>query len=430
MKQILRLSLATIFWAALAARVPVWKDGGTVLPVAYAQAVTIKFAPPTNYPVGVAPFNVATGDFNGDGKQDLAVANSGNGTVSILLGNGDGTFQQAMDFTVGSPLNRVAVGDFNGDGKPDLAVGNGSANAVSILLGKGDGTFELPVRHNTGISADYIAVADFNNDKKSDLLVSATPIGPLYQGSISILLGNGDGAFDSPKVTSVTSFQGIAPLVAIGDFNGDGRLDVATGNATVNYSGTKGNVIILPGNGDGTFQAPVTSPTSFQPIYLTTGDFNGDGKADLAVVARFFWINQLHQLGTFEAVAALLGNGDGTFRVSATEILPYHYSFYPPPPQNPYAPNVAVADLNHDGKLDVVLPVVVPNPSIVGGQTTGIWAFLGNGDGTFEAAQKFNLATAPSWLAVGEFNRDTLPDLALSNYSVNDISVLLNTTPH
>jgi len=147
-------------------------------------------------------------------------------------------------------------------------------------------------------------------------------------------------------------------------------------------------------------------------------------------VARFFWINQLHQLGTFEAVAALLGNGDGTFRVSATEILPYHYSFYPPPPQNPYAPNVAVADLNHDGKLDLVLPVVVPNPSIVGGQTTGIWAFLGNGDGTFEAAQKFNLATAPSWLAVGEFNRDTLPDLALSNYSVNDISVLLNTTPH
>jgi len=382
-------------------------------PAARAQ---LQFSGPINYPVGTSPiWPVAVGDFNGDGKQDLAVVNRGSGNVSILLGNGDGTFQNALNFGAGSTPAFVAVGDFNGDHKLDLAVANGSVNTVSILLGNGDGTFQPPLQYNTGISADYVAVADFNNDKKSDLLISD-------QGNISILLGDGDGRFQSPTVTSITSFQGTAPLVAIADFNGDGKLDVATGNATVSFSGTKGHVIILLGNGDGTFQSPVTSPVNFQPVYLTTGDFNGDGKADLAVVARFFWINQLHQLGTFEAVAALLGNGDGTFRVSAIQYLP-------PPPPNPFAPNVAVADLNGDGKLDLVFPVVVPKPSIVGGQTTAIWALRGNGDGSFQRAQGFKLPTAPNWLSVGDFNRDTLPDLVVGNNSGNSIGVLLNTTP-
>lgn len=405
-----------------------------MVPAARAQ---LQFSGPTNYPVGTAPvWPIAVGDFNGDGKQDMAVVNRGSGNVSILLGNGDGTFQNAFNVDTGSapaPPAFVAVGDFNGDHKLDLAVGNGSvntvSNTVSILLGNGDGTFQLPIQYNTGISADYVAVADFNNDKKSDLLISNIPIGPLYQSDISILLGDGDGRFQAPMVTSITSGHGTTPWLAIADFNEDGKLDLATGDANVSYSGTKGRVIILPGNGDGTFQSPVTSPVNFQPVYLTAGDFNGDGKADLVVVAEFFWINALHQLGTHEAVVALLGNGDGTFRVSATEYLPYHYSLYPPPPRNPFANPVAVADLNGDGKLDLVFPVVVPNPSIVGGSTTAIWALRGNGDGSFQPAQAFNLATTPTWVAVGEFNRDALPDLVVGNNSANIISVLLNTTP-
>src|SRR5437016_1582424 len=371
----------------------------------------LQFSGPADYAVGTAPVAVAVGDFNGDGKQDLVVVNHGSGNVSILLGNGDGTFQHALDFSAGSTPAFVAVGDFNGDHKADLAVANGSANTVSILLGNGDGTFQLPLQYSTDISADYVAVADFNNDKKSDLLISAAPIGPLYQASVGILLGDGDGRFQSPMLTTITSFAGTTPLVAIADFNGDGKLDVATGNAAVYPYRTQGNVIILLGNGDGTFQSPVTSPVNFQPAYLTTGDFNGDGRVDLTVVAKFYAVNSLHQICTSEAVAVLLGNGDGTFSVSATEFFPYHscYNTFPPP-RNPYAPNVAVADLNHDGKVDLVVPVVVPNPSIVGGQSTAIWAFLGNGDGTFQSAQKFNLPTAPSWLAVADFNRDAFPD--------------------
>jgi hypothetical protein len=391
----------------------------------------LQFSAPTNYVVETNPVTVAVGDFNGDGKQDLAVLNSASTTVSILLGNGDGTFRQSINVSVGSTAAFIAVGDFNGDHKLDLAVAEGAANTVSILLGKGDGTFEPPVQYNTGIPADYLAVADFNNDKKPDLLVSANPLGT--DGSISILLGKGDGSLESPIVTS-TGFLNSTPYVAVGDFNGDGKLDVATGNGHFStQTGTSGNVIILPGNGDGTFRSPVTTAVPFVPHYLTTGDFNRDGKVDLAALAFLYIKGGLFnaQLCAYEDLETLLGNGDGTFRVSAGTSLPHEFNCPIPAgaARNAYAPNVVVADLNNDGKPDLILPVVVPNPSLVGGQHTAIWTFVGNGDGTFQNPQKFTLATTPSWLAVGDFNRGSLPDLAVSSYSANEVGVLLNTTP-
>lgn len=399
-------------------------------PVARAQ---LQFSGPANYPVGSTPGTVAVGDFNGDGKQDLAVLDPGSASVSILLGNGDGTYRQAHNVSVGSTPAFLAVGDFNGDHKLDLVVAEGPANTVSILLGNGDGTFQRPVQYNTDISADYVAVADFNNDKKSDLLISAWPVGPLYQGSISVLLGDGHGAFLTPKVTP--TLRDTTPLVAIGDFNGDGKLDVATGNGVFRPYTTQGNVIVLLGNGDGTFRSPILSALGFAPVYLTPGDFNRDGKVDLALVARYYSLGGLtgSQICTAEAVLALLGSGDGTFRVSFTTLLPHHTIPTPcpyPVPHNPYAPNVAIADLNNDSKRDLVLPVVVPNPSVLlPHQYTAIWTFLGNGDGTFQSPQKFALTTTPSWLAVGELNGDTLPDLVVSDYFTNDVGVLLNTTP-
>jgi FG-GAP-like repeat len=388
--------------------------------MAATASAQFQFSAPANYPVGVAPSNVAVGDFNGDGKQDFVVANSGTGNVSILLGNGDGTFQQAVDFTAGNPVTFVAVGDFNRDGKPDLAVANGSANEISILLGKGDGTFELPSQNKTGIAADYVAVADFNNDNRPDLFVSAG-------GNIGILLGNGDGTFQNPILTTT---PGRTSYFAIGDFNGDGKLDVATGNAAVYPYATHGSVFVLFGNGDGTFQSPVTSAVGFMPVYLTAADFNKDGKTDLAIVGAQYAVNQLHQLCVSEGVFTLLGNGNGTFNLSASEYLPRASCWYPPPPQNPYAPNLAVADLNDDGKLDLVVPVVVPKPSIFGGhQATAVWVFVGNGNGTFAGPQFFSLTATPDWLSVGEFKAGTLPSLVLSNSSTNNISVLLNKTP-
>lgn len=397
------------------------------IPLAIAQ---LQFSSPTNYQVAIAPVSVAVGDFNGDGKRDLAVVNSGSANVSVLLGNGDGTFQSAINYGVGSlhPTS-LAVGDFNGDHRLDLVVANGSANSVSILLGNGDGTFQNPVQYNLGVSATYVTVADFNNDTKSDLLVSTQPVGPLYQGTLNILLGRGDGTFDSPITTTITSFQGTTPFVAVGDFNADGKLDVATGNAVV-YSGgtTDGNVIVLLGKGDGSFYSLLATHVNFNPVYLTTGDFNRDGKTDLAAVEKVYAENQLHQLCSSERIGALLGKGDGTFNVSATMSLPHAPCTFPAP-QNPYAPNVAVRDLNNDGKLDLIAPVVVPKPSIVGGQPSAIWTFLGNGNGTFQSPQQFDLTTQPTWLGVGDFNGDPLPDVALANSSANDISIFINITP-
>jgi hypothetical protein len=162
---------------------------------------------------------------------------------------------------------------------------------------------------------------------------------------------------------------------------------------------------------------------------LSAADFNKDGKADLAIIGAQYAVNDLHQLCTSEGVFALLGNGNGTFKLSASEYLPRASCWYPPPPQNPYALSLAFADLNNDGKLDLVLPVVVPKPSIVGGQTTAVWAFIGNGDGTFAGPQRFTLTATPDWLSVGEFKAGTLPSVVLSNSSANNISVLLNKTP-
>lgn len=239
---------------------------GVLLMMAPAARAQVQFSGPTDYPVGTTPGNIAVGDFNGDGKQDLAVANQGSANVTILLGNGDGTFQQAREIGVNGTPAFVAVGDFNGDRKLDLAVAEGLANIVLIFLGNGDGSFQAPEQFNTDISADYVAVADFNNDTRSDLLVST-------EGSVGILLGIGDGRFQSPIVTPIA--YATAGYVAIGDFNQDGKLDVATGYGTGHYlyapfcCPINGNVTVLAGNGDGTFRPPVMSPDLYRLPFRT-----------------------------------------------------------------------------------------------------------------------------------------------------------------
>jgi hypothetical protein len=381
-------------------------------PKAPAQA---QFSGPTNYPVGSLPLGVAVGDFNGDGKQDLAVVNTGDQTVSILLGDGDGTFQPAVNYPVPGAPGLLAVGDFNGDGKLDLAVANGSV--VSILLGNGDGTFQANVDYNAGGQTTSVYVADFNNDGKPDLL---TP--DIQDGTISVLPGNGDGTFQTPIVTAA---QGAAPYVAIGDFNGDGRLDVATAAAS---STTQGILIILLGNGDGTFAPGLTSPlpaTTFSVEALATADFNGDGKTDLVVT--YFYIDSCINPTTGHGVpcpskgtGTVLGNGDGTFGSVYTIDRNKPWGGTLPPI------DVMALDLNNDGNADVMtmdMNVYSPLPFAIG------W-MLGNGADYFPAFSFFVLGSTPaSWLAAGDFNGDTLSDLVETNRSANSISLFLNSTP-
>src|SRR6267143_1581467 len=219
--------------------------------------------------VGRNPTSVTAGDFNGDGKLDLAVTNSGSYSVSVLLGNGDGTFRAAANYGVGFLPLSVTSGDFNGDGKPDLAVANQGSNNVSVLLGNGDGTFQTAVSYSVGSHPVSGTRGYFNGDGKPALAV-ATP----GSNNVRILLGNGDGTFQA----AVSYGVGYPTSVTAGDFNGDGKPDLAVTNPGSN------NVSILLGNGDGTFQAATSYLAGSNPVSVVSADFNGDGKPDIAVV--------------------------------------------------------------------------------------------------------------------------------------------------
>jgi len=226
---------------------------------------------------GNCPCSIALGDINGDGKLDLAVANYTDNTVTILLGNGDGTFLRGSGSapSVGAGPTAVAMGDFNGDKNLDLVVANSVDNALTVLLGNGDGTFTLASSPPAVGTPFGLGVGDFNGDGKLDVAVANFDI-----STVTILLGNGDGTFTpapSPPATSGTT-------LAVGDFNGDGKLDLAMtdrGDSTVT---------VLLGNGDGTLipinQCCGTSVSFTHTLGMTAGDFNGDGKLDLDVAIQ------------------------------------------------------------------------------------------------------------------------------------------------
>lgn len=338
-----------------------------------------------NPAAGADPQGIAVGDFNGDGIPDMAIANRNDGTVTILLGNGDGTF------TAGTVVNNVpsaqaiAAADFNGDGNLDLAVTNSGWNGVTILMGNGDGTFTANASLlSTGVMPAGISVGDLNGDGLPDLAVSN-----YANNTISIFLSNGNGTFTAAPVISM---QGAPQSIAVADFNGDGKADMAVAVARPNNE----CVAILLGNGDGTFTVSNQClPVGEYPSSIVAADFNSDGKADLAVT-----------ISETNSVAVFLGNGDGTFNVVSSS-----------PSTGNYPLSLVTADFNGDG---------LPDLAVANASGNTITILLGQGNGEFSAANiNLSSSVSPVAMVAADFNGDGYADLGTANELGNSASVFV-----
>jgi uncharacterized repeat protein (TIGR01451 family) len=333
------------------------------VPQSVVAGTSLGFHKPVSYSWTNNFATAVVGDFNGDGYQDLALANPAVDAITIFLGNGDGTFAGGVNYPITSAPNILVVGDFNGDGRTDLAVTYGSTDQVGVLLGNGDGTFQPVVNYPAGVSQSVPAVGDFNGDGVADLAVAG------FGGSVSILIGNGDGSFQAPVLYP----GGAALSVAVADLNNDGKPDLAVAT----YGG---GINVLLGNGDGTFAAPVNYPmaSGSYAISIAAGDLNGDGSTDLVVAA--------YDLGS---INVFLGNGEGGFLPAVSY------------PCGSYPAALFLADFNGDGNTDIAFST-----------SSGPTVFLGNGDGTFQTG--VNYPVGPWFvLGVGDFNRDAKADLVV-----------------
>jgi hypothetical protein len=304
-----------------------------------------------------------------------------------MLGNGDGSFQTPVTDPVGDNTVLSVAADFNGDGKIDLAVINQiiGAPTISIFLGNGDGTFQTPTNSfATCTDAGTIFAADLNRDGKLDLVVGTYSSGTA--GSVCVQLGNGDGTFQTAVTYAASSNEFFT--MTMGDFNGDGNLDVAV----IEGNSTPEDIWVLLGNGDGTFQSPLAAGAvggvQQTPIGAIAADFNGDGKADLAVTSAFN-----DEVGY---AYVLLGNGDGTF---APGVLYANW-------ESETANGLAAGDLNADGKLDLAV-------ALHGLESDDFFILPGNGDGTFQSGLDYSSPQDPLGVIIADFNGDGKLDMAI-----------------
>jgi len=373
---------------------------------------------------GYAAVSVAVADIDGDGKPDVVIANRGvdinnnSGLVSVLRGNGDGTLQNAQTYNSGGVFaGNVTVADVNKDGHPDVVVLNqcttnagcndASDSSVGILLGNGNGTFQTAqVYDSGGILPVAMTIADVNGDSYPDLIVANR-----YQAggdgsvnsSVAVLLGNGDGTFHTAH--TYNSMGNTAQSVAVADVNGDGKPDVLVSNWTLSsLDGSSDAVAVMLGRGDGSFHAaPTYSPGgALQNNSAAMADLNGDGKTDLVVTSECLTL-----LNCVGSVDVLLGNGDGTFQTPQTYAS-----------GGMFIQAVTIADVNRDGQIDLIVAnQCLGNSDCSNTAANGsVGVLLGNADGSFQPVQTYDSGGRfANSVAVADVNGDGIRDLVVGN---------------
>ncbi len=365
-------------------------DNASIKPVVYRfrnssnPEIAAGFGALTNFATGTLPLAVVSGDFNQDGKLDLASANQAAGTVSILIGNGSGGFAAATSVAVGAAPTAISSGDFNNDGILDLATANQNAGTISVLIGNGTGGF-VTTNYVVGTNPNSIASGDFNSDGKLDLVSTSDNI----DGTVSVLFGTGAGVFSTASSFRAGSDQSS---VLSGDFNADGHLDVAV---LLSHPSQAGEISLLFGDGAGNFLTPKLFTVANRPTMFASGDFNNDGRLD--------FVTANNNLDT--QLSVLLSNNSGSFATSQAINLP----------AIPTA--VSLGDFNGDGQLDVV----VVNEDL----TNNVNVLIGNNAGGFAAPLNFTAGTSPSGATTGDLNNDGRIDLVVANSGSNNLSVLL-----
>ena len=399
------------------------------------QEANGSFRTPINVDSGNNPLFLASGDFNHDGIADLAVTSSNGASLSVLLGKGNGSFETPVKYALPGTATGLAVADVNGDGKPDLVtISNLTASvALSVLDGRGDGTFKPAINTitDTTESGRGLQLADLTGNGTQDVVY-------IWGSQVSVLLGQGNGSFGP-----VAHYQvgGSSVGVVIADFNGDGIPDLVQADSS-DYFGS-----ILIGNGNGTFQQQVYFYNVGVPGGIATADFNGDGKPDLAI---YDWYDQ--------QLLILEGNGNGTFTsLSSTRTDPQCCTILASP--------ILAAALNTGQPFDVIIlnedtqagsitvltglgngffeteGLVSVNigamqtgdvngdgkPDLVGTGSGELITLLGNGNGTFQPAKESPVNGSGGGLVLGQFNAGHALDAATTNYEVNALDVVLGT---